>query len=68
MKYNKLTLNKPKYIVAKNTLKLHVTVREKRREHVSWEGGGDGGLAKAVSGGGKEIDNEKEGQCESENV
>ena len=31
-------------------------------------GGRDGGLAKAVSGGGKEIDNEKEGQCESENV
>ena len=31
-------------------------------------GRGDGGLAKAVSGGGKERDNEKEGQCESENV
>ena len=29
---------------------------------------GKGGIAKAVSGGGKERDNEKEGQCESENV
>ena len=30
--------------------------------------GKGGGEAKAVSGGGKERDNEKEGQCESENV